>query len=235
MKYKAVVFDLFGTLVCDLVRPEYTDNLTRMAEILSAPADDFIKMWSDTSHERITGIFQSVEATLAYICSQLNIQPEGDNLRIAAKLRQDYNRSAMNRPRPGAVEVISRLKKAGHKVGLISNCTTDAPVIWPETPFAQLVDVAVFSCSAGLKKPDNHIYKLAIEQLKVEARDCIFVANGQNGELQGAWEAEMHPVIIIADPDREPRYMQPDDSERAFVEQKGTVIFSLDEVPGLVG
>jgi putative hydrolase of the HAD superfamily len=235
MKYKAVVFDLFGTLVCDLVRPEYTDNLTRMAEALSAPADDFIRMWADTSLERNTGAFPSIKAAIIYICNQLGVQPEDGNVALAARFRQDYNRRVMTKPRPGAIEVISRLKKTGHKVGLISNCTPDAPTIWPETPFAPLVDVAVFSCSAGLKKPDNQIYKLAIEQLKVEARDCIFVANGQDGELQGAWEAEMYPVLIIADADREPLYRQPDDSERAFVEQKGTVIFSLDEVPGLVG
>jgi len=235
MKYKAVVFDLFGTLVRDRAPPEYTDNLTRMAEALLAPADAFLKMWADTSHERNTGTFQSVESTISYICSQLNIQPEDGNVALAAKLRQDYTRSVMTEPRQGAVETLSRLKEAGHRVGLISNCTPETPIIWPETPFASLVDVAVFSCSAGLKKPANQIYKLAIEQLKVEARDCIYFANGQEGELRGSWEAEMYPVLIIADTNREPFYNQPDDSERAFVERKGTVIFSLDEVPGLVG
>jgi len=235
MKYKAVVFDLFGTLVRDRARPEYTDNLTRMAEALLAPADEFLKMWSDTSLERNTGAFPSIKAAIIYICNQLGVQPEDGNVALAAKLRRDYSRNVMTEPRQDAVEVLSGLKEAGHKVGLISNCTPETPIIWPETPFDPLVDAAVFSCSAGLRKPDNQIYKLAIERLEVEARDCIYVANGQEGELQGSWEAEMYPVLIIADPDREPLYNQPDDNERAFVEQKGTIIFSLDEVPGLVG
>ena len=234
MKYKAVVFDLFGTLVRDRAPPEYTDNLMRMAKALSIPDDDFLKMWADTSRQRNTGAFPSIKAAVIYICNQLGVQPEDSNVALAAKLRRDYSRNVMTEPRQGAVDVVSGLKEAGHKVGLISNCTPETPVIWPDTPFAPLFDVAIFSCSAGLMKPANQIYKLAIERLKVEARDCIFVANGQDGELQGAWEAEMYPVLIIADADREPLYNQPDDSERAFVEQKGTVIFSLDEVPRLL-
>jgi len=234
MKYKAVIFDLFGTLVCDLIGPKYTDTLVRMATVLSVPADDFLKMWSDTSYERNTGAFQSVEANIIHICKQLRIQPKDNNLKLAARLRQDYARSVMIKPRCGAVEVLSRLKQSGRKVGLISNCTPDAPAIWPETPFAHLVDVAVFSCSVGLRKPDHQIYRLTVERLEVEAKDCLYVANGYYGELHSAWEVEMYPVLITPDMDNEFLYQPPDDEERALAEREGTVISLLEEVLALV-
>ena len=94
MKYKAVVFDLFGTLVRDRARFEYTDNLTRMAEALSTPADDFFKMWADTSRQRNSGAFPSVEAAIIYICNQLGVQPEDGKVTLAAKLRRDYSETS---------------------------------------------------------------------------------------------------------------------------------------------
>lgn len=234
MKYKAVIFDLFGTLVCDIVGLRYTDTLVRIAKVLSVPADDFLKMWSGTSYERNTGAFQSIEANVIHICRELGVQPKDKNLKLAAQLRQDYARSVMSKPRFGAVEVLSRLKQSGYKVGLISNCTPNAPAIWPETPFAPLVDVALFSCSVGLMKPDHQIYKLTLERLKVEAKDCIYVANGFEGELCGACEVGMYPVLITPDADKEFLYLPPDDEERALAEREGTVISSLEEVLTLV-
>ena len=234
MKYKAVIFDLFGTLVCDIVGSEYTDTLVGIAKVLSVPADDFLRMWSDTSYQRNTGAFQSVEANIIHICKKLRVQPKDNNLKLAARLRQDFARSVMSRPRLGAVEVLSRLKQSGHKVGLISNCTPDAPAIWPETPFAPLVDVAIFSCSVGLKKPDHQIYKLTFNRLEVEAKDCLYVANGCDGELCGACEVGMYPVLITPDTDKEFLYRPPDDEERALAEREGMVISSLEEVLALV-
>lgn len=234
MKYKAVIFDLFGTLVCDLIGPKYTDVLVEIATVLSVPVDDFLKMWSETSYERNTGAFKSVEANIIHICKELRVQPKDNNIKIAARLRQDYARSVISKPRFGAVEVLSRLKQSGLKVGLISNCTPDAPTIWPETPFAPLVDVAVFSCSVGLKKPDHQIYKLTVERLEVEAKDCLYVANGYNGELCGACEVAIYPVLITPDIGKEFLCLPPDDEERALAEREGTVISSLEEVLALV-
>ena len=60
MKYEAVIFDLFGTMVGDNIGPAYTDVLKRMAATLSVPTEDFIQKWSDTSYERNAGAFRSV-------------------------------------------------------------------------------------------------------------------------------------------------------------------------------
>ena len=71
MKYKAVIFDLFGTLVEDIVGSSYTDLVVRIASVLSVPADDFRQMWSDMVYARHTGGFQSVEANIVDICQEL--------------------------------------------------------------------------------------------------------------------------------------------------------------------
>ena len=70
VKYKAIIFDLFGTLVEDVIGPPYTDLVERIASVLSVlsvRADDFNQMWSDTVYARHTGGFWSTEANTSFI------------------------------------------------------------------------------------------------------------------------------------------------------------------------
>jgi len=206
----------------------------RIASVLSLPANDFHRMWSNTFHARNTGAFQNLKVLLVHICRELNVKPSDEDIELAAQIRQDYARLVMTRPRIGAVDTLSQLRQRGHQLGLLSNCTPDAPVIWPETPFAPLFNVTVFSSSAGLMKPDHRIYQLAVERLGVKSKDCLYVSNGHSGELRGAYEVGMHPVLITPDSDEEFLCLPPEDEERALAEQEGTVISSLAEVLDLV-
>ena len=43
MKYRAVIFDLSGTLVDNWRAAEYEEILSNMAGILCAPTDDFVQ------------------------------------------------------------------------------------------------------------------------------------------------------------------------------------------------
>ena len=45
MKSKAVIFDLFGTLVNSFPRPEYEIVLAKMSSLLSVPNDEFLRLW----------------------------------------------------------------------------------------------------------------------------------------------------------------------------------------------
>ena len=195
MKYKAVIFDLFGTLVPTLSRREYRIVLERMASSLSVPLDDFNRIWFETARERNIGIIDSIEANIEHVCKELGARAGDAEIRRAMRMRINFVTKIM-RPRPDAVEVLSRLKLAGFKIGLISNCSPDTPVIWQDTPFVPFFDVTVFSSSVGMKKPDPRIYNLAMEQLGVKPEDCLYVGDGASQELAGAARVGMNPVLI---------------------------------------
>lgn len=99
-------------------------------------------------------------------------------------------------PVPGALETIAELRKRGLLIGLITVCTDDVPLLWPETPFHGLFDAEVFSCSVGLRKPDPRIYRLACDQLRVDPREALFVGDGANDELAGAERVGMTAVLL---------------------------------------
>jgi putative hydrolase of the HAD superfamily len=195
MKYKAVIFDLYGTLVDCYDFIGYHSALRETSSILKIQHNDFIKLWMDTSARRATGVFKTLEENLEYICRELNIPVKAFDINLAKMVRYDYISLSLA-PRQYAIETLSQLKKDGYKIGLISNCSVETPVIWPHTPFAPFFDVTIFSSIAGVQKPDPAIYKMAAAQLQVEPADCLYIGDGDNYELTGAAAAGMHPVLI---------------------------------------
>ncbi len=75
-------------------------------------------------------------------------------------------------PREGAIETLEELRARGIKVGLITVCTEDVELLWPESEFAGLFDAEIFSNAIGLSKPDPRIYLACCEQLGVEPHEA---------------------------------------------------------------
>jgi putative hydrolase of the HAD superfamily len=195
IKYQAVIFDLFGTLVEKFPLREYQEALMQMAVVVSVPADDFIRLWYDTFDERDLGVFRSIEKNVAYICRQLTIAADGSKIEAAAHINLDFL-SKRIKARPEAIETLSTLRSNGYKTGLITNCEATIPGILDEMPLAALLDVSVFSAFSGIHKPDPRIYRLAVERLVVKPEDCLYIGDGDCQELTGAANAGMHPVLI---------------------------------------
>ncbi|MFC1949831.1 HAD family hydrolase [Chloroflexota bacterium] len=228
MKYKAVIFDLYGTLVDEYPYEGYQSVLGQMASIFKISFDDFKRLWYETADERNTGILRFVEDNVEYICQKLGVPADDTKVKHATRLRYDFVAETM-KPRQDAVEVLSQLRSRGLKLGLISNCSPETPVIWEDTSFPPLFNVTVFSSSAGVKKPDPRIYQLAVERLAVNPESCLYIGDGDSNELTGALSAGMHPVMIrIADEDS----AQPHVSIKQ--EWDGLVISSLKEILALI-
>jgi putative hydrolase of the HAD superfamily len=118
VKYTAVIFDLFGTLIPNMSLSEHRAVLTRMADVLSAPPAGFVQLWFDTFNERSTGIFQSPDDSVAYICRTLGVSVNEVKVKRATRIRFDYSVRSMV-PRSDAIETLSYLKYEGCKTGLI--------------------------------------------------------------------------------------------------------------------
>lgn len=228
MKYEAVIFDLFGTLIDSYTAKAHEISLNQMASVLHIASKDLIRLWSDTFTQRNTGVFQSAKENIEYICHEFKVSLEDTQLELAAQMRHDFTERSMQ-PRMDAIEVLSHLKERDYKTGLITNCTPSVPMIWKESSFAPFFDVTVFSCLASLMKPDQRIYELAVKQLVVQPEDCLYIGDGGSQELTGASQVGMHPVLI-----RVPYEDSTDPNLINREEWDGPVISSLSEVLDLV-
>jgi len=227
-KYKAIIFDLFGTLVDNFTTSEYQRVLAEMSAVLKVPPEGFSRLWRDTFRRRVDGTHRTHQESIRYICRELGVTVTEEQVEEAAAIRLDYSFKTL-KPRREAVPVIKKLKSMGYKIGLISDCSPETPTAWPKTQFNGLFDVTVFSCVAGVKKPDPRIYRIATDSLKVKPQDCLYIGDGSSTELTGARQAGMTPVLIRV-PD-EPVDVHFVDREENW---DGLVIASLGEVLKLV-
>ena len=182
---RAVVFDLWDTLVdFDPVAGRAFQD--QVAGLLGRDPDEFAALWVEGRSVRESGTLRG------YL---LGIGAPEDLVDEVVDLRRDSTRSLLA-PRPGAVETLEELRARRYGVGLITVCSEDVPDVWDETPFADLFDAALFSCSVGLRKPDPRIYRLACDELGVEPEEAIFVGDGANDELAGAQRVGMEAVLV---------------------------------------
>lgn len=228
MKHKAVIFDLFGTLVNNISTQKYRGKLIEMATILAIDPSTFIKLWFDRSDERMDGVIENYQEDIKYICKKVETPLEDEKIKLVTQIRFDMIRNQMV-PRGDALEVLSSLRTRGCKTGLISDCSNETTIIWRNTSFATLFDVTVFSCLMGFTKPDPRIYRYIIEQLGFEPDDCLYIGDGGSHELTGARQVGMHAVLLQI-----PNEDSTDTYQYNKEEWDGPVVSSLTKVIGLL-
>jgi putative hydrolase of the HAD superfamily len=228
MKFKATIFDFYGTVVEDFGSASVDQLQTEFLKALEVPAEPFMKLWRETTEQRVGGAFQTVEASIEHVCDLLAVKLTPERLKRAMEIRLQIIRQTL-KPKADAVKTLSRLKQKGYKIGLLSNCSIEIPILWQETEFAPLVDSAVFSSRECLKKPDLRMYRLACERLHVTPCECLYVADGENYELAAAAQAGLHPILI-----RNPAAQKRPELFKEATEWQGRAVSELSEVLKIV-
>lgn len=191
----AVIFDFFGTLTPVSPDQVWATNARRLADALGVPADALVAALDESFPERITGALGDVRQTLLVIAGRLGARPSDDQLDEASRVRREIQES-MFALRPEALPVIRRLRAAGLKIGLLSDCTSELPDAWAGLPLADLVDAPVFSCVEQMRKPDPRLFQTVAANLRAEPAECLYVGDGGGRELTGASDAGMRAVLL---------------------------------------
>lgn len=61
------------------------------------------------------------------------------------------------------------------RVALVSNCIRNTRPLLADLGVSALADAVVLSCEAGCAKPDTRIYRRALDQPGVTARDAVLI------------------------------------------------------------
>lgn len=194
---QAAIFDLFGTLVPKPEAAGFTRTYAAMAAALGVDSESFDQAWSKLFDQLFSGHFPSTASVVEHICRSLGVSADPQSIAVASEMMRDFARTGLV-PRPDVLGTLSTLQRAGIKLGLISNCSSEVPEVWKETPFVGLFDVALFSCTEGLVKPDERIYARAVERLGISPEDCVYLGDGGSFELAGAASVGMTAVLLSA-------------------------------------
>lgn len=107
---------------------------------------------------------------------------------------------AMLKLEPECFSVLLYLKSQGYKVGLITNGKElkqwEKLVRLGVYPF---FDEVITSESVGVEKPNEEIFKIAMERLDVSAGTSLMIGNNFDVDIMGACNAGMQSMIINSD------------------------------------
>lgn len=194
-----IIFDLYGTLVGGYSYSQHERAVAAMAEVTRAGDHAvFARRFSyDTWVARGTGQFPGVAENIAWIFEQEGWPLDAQALVEASRLRMDFMATGLE-PLPGAPEALATLRGRGYRLGLISDCSSETVELWPELPFAPLIEEPVFSCAVGYLKPHPRIYEIACERLAVAPEACVYVGDRPEevigARAAGMWALRVRPV-----------------------------------------
>jgi putative hydrolase of the HAD superfamily len=206
MAYDSVIFDFYGTLTTAIRRGGAHAEVARA--LGCAPAA-FARQLDLTYPARIRGQLGDPAEVLRHLARQLGHSPGPDQVARALRLRMRAIRASI-RLRPDAVATLRRLRAAGLRTGLVSDCTEEVPALFPDLPIADLLDVTVFSVEVGAAKPEPAIFHIATRRLRAAPARCLYVGDGGGRELSGAEAVGMRAVRLAAPDLREHLVFDPE-------------------------
>jgi len=221
-RYQAIIFDLFGTIV-DGFAVATAGYQEAFSTALGVPHDALMRHWRQLTDRRTLGEFQTVEDSIQHVCDLLSATPTTEQMTRAFEIRLDLTRRAL-KPKPDAVATLRELRRDGFKIGLLSNCSIEIPLVWPQTEFTELFDATVFSSLEKIKKPAVEIYRLACQRLGAAPHESIYIADGENYELTTAANLGLRSVLI-----KSPTRAKAQELPGEALEWQGTTIGCLTE------
>ncbi len=247
-QYKAVVIDLFDTLVDwnpeGLPLVEWRGREIRSTTPLLFPAletalgerfdrDTFMEahasVYNEIFTERARG--DAIEITcLERFNRTLKLLGLDDKeaAPLAEKLRKTHMGRVREVTRAPAARIEAMKKIAKHlRVGLISNFddSETGHLIMEDTGIRDLFDAIVISADAGYRKPNPLIFKQILGMMRLEPADILFVGDTPHDDMLGSKGVGMHSAWIRTRDRELPEGIPAPD----------IVIADLAELPGRIG
>jgi putative hydrolase of the HAD superfamily len=195
---RAVLFDLYGTLVHG-GDPARRDEMTReVGRALGVDPEAMAEAMRETYDQRARGLLGDLPSTLRTLARRVGGDPDDDAVAAACELRVEHWRELLH-PAKETLAALDRLRAAGLKLGLVSDCSIETPLVWEQTELAPRFDTAAFSSVIGVRKPNPDIYRAAYEPLGVAPQECLFVGDGGSRELSGAAALGMQALRLESD------------------------------------
>ena len=191
MQRKAVVFDLFETLITEWGHKKYTKG--EICADLGMERAVFDAFWEKKARDRYTGGI-SFEDALLDVCRGCGKQIDPETLAGIVEKRIRTKSACYAYVHPDVPRLLKTIRDMGLRTAVVSNCSSEEVSGFRESALYKSFDAVVLSYEVHMMKPDPRIFAAVSKWLGVDARDCVFVGDGGSNELAGARNAGMKAI-----------------------------------------
>jgi putative hydrolase of the HAD superfamily len=166
MSIKAVAFDYGGVISL----PQDENAMRDLASIAGIDADLMKRIYWDNRQIYDRGLVNGSEY-FKNILADVGIFP--DNAAVEEMIRRDVK--SWSRINAATEQLMNDIKKAGLKVGILSNMVQPfLDVVRENIPVFRIPDGSVYSCEVDTVKPEKKIYELILAALDCGASELVF-------------------------------------------------------------
>lgn len=187
---KAVIFDMFETLITHFESPLYMGK--QISNDIGIDEQKFREIWDTSDEDRTLGK-RSLEEVIEEILKVNHCYSPQLFEKIITK-RKMSKRECFEHIHPEIIPLFKTLKAMNIKIGLITNCYFEESEVIKNSVFFEYFDSVCMSCEIGVKKPDTRIFEKCMRDLDVVAKECLYVGDGGSFELETAKSLGMHPL-----------------------------------------
>jgi len=116
--------------------------------------------------------------------------------KIAEELVRTFKDPKIWRLFPEVIEVLSRLKSEGYKLGIISNWSSALLHLCAALGLERYMDVISVSAVVGWEKPSPRIFQKALSSIKVLPEEALYVGDTYQDDILGARNVGMEAILI---------------------------------------
>jgi HAD superfamily hydrolase (TIGR01509 family) len=213
---RAVIFDLWGTLITDTPEQGQEREKARLEGLARALASaglsygpaDVERAYREAAEElqrlqaggRDLPSAERMAVFLRRLDGELAAGATPELLDALERSPIEAARRFSPLPIPGAVETLEAVRRAGHHTGLISNTgATPGPALRPVLArhgLLALLDVATFSDEVGECKPAPSIFRRTLCALGVQPQEAVFVGDTPELDVVGPQQVGMWTVQV---------------------------------------
>ena len=165
-KHKAVLFDLYGTLV-QIQNP-------------TSPYREIMRLCNlgDSDKQKFKTLAMTTKLSIDEICKEFGVSLGTD---AKSKFEADIGLELKSiAPKQYTNDILKKAKVLGLKTAIISNLAKE----YGQPSFLFDVDLRVLSFEVGMLKPSPEIFQFALEHFGLETKDCLMIGDKDELDLE---------------------------------------------------
>jgi len=199
MSYRAIIFDLHGTLIRKAPRRAMFDSVVAMAQELGVDPIRFASLWfNHGSHNWAQRDLPWIETNLEAVCEELGVALDANTRRRLAKTREELIMQTLT-PQRGAVAALTKMRGRGLRIAVIGDTPAEVPPLFQNTALAKHIDLTLLSCGASYQHDDPRVFETVVKELGLPPTLCMYVSGQCDGSLDTAAALEMRTVRYCTD------------------------------------
>ncbi|XAL98759.1 hypothetical protein OT109_14365 [Phycisphaeraceae bacterium D3-23] len=199
MPYRAIIFDLQGTLIRRPHHRAMFDSARAMADELGVDPIAFASLWfRHGSHTPSQRALPWIESNLEAVCKELGVELDVPTRRRLATMREELILQTLT-PQRGAIKALTTMRGRGLRTAVIGDTPSELPPLFHHTELAKHIDVSLLSCGSGYRHDDPRVFKAILDELGLPASVVLYVSGRCDQSLDIAEGLKLRPIRFCPD------------------------------------